>query len=171
MGLFDFLSGGSKPAADRNRATTPALRTALLAINRDTAPFVVRDGAPDHCDLVAEWRIADAAWYEIFAKAGIERVFAVLMKFDEDSGQVRAVDREYEIEWRAGIPELSLSAKGFRGQSWEMSTETVYAFNEEDLHWGKVYSYNFKTDEIKKPLIAAAKDAGWGWRGVAFGKL
>ena len=93
------------------------------------------------------------------------------MKFDEDSGQVRAVDREYEIEWRAGVPELSLSAEGFRGQSWEISTETVYAFREEDLSWGKVYSYNFNTDEIRKPLIAAAKEAGWGWRGVAFGKL
>jgi len=60
---------------------------------------------------------------------------------------------------------------GFRGQKWEMSTETVWAFREEDLSWGKIYSYNFKTDEMKKPLEAAAKAAGWGWRGVAFGKL
>lgn len=171
MGLFDFLTGGTTQPTDRNRATTPALRSALLALNRDTAPLQIRDGAPEDCDLVAEWKIVDAAWYEIFAKAGIKRVFAMLMKFDEDAGQVRAVDREYEIEWRAGIPELSLAAQAFRGQTWEMSTETVYAFDEKDLHWGKVYSYNFKTDEIKKPLMAAAKDVGWGWRGVAFGKL
>jgi hypothetical protein len=27
------------------------------------------------------------------------------------------------------------------------------------------------TRELKTPLIEAAQAAGWGWRGVAFGKL
>lgn len=171
MGLFDFLTGGSKPPADRNRAPTPTLRDALLGLNRDTAPFRIRDGAPEKVDLVAEWKIVDARWYEIFAKAGTKRVFKVLMKFDEDSGQVRSVDQEFEVEWRAGVPELTASASGFRGQKWEASFEAVYAFREEDLHWGKIYQYRFNTDEIKKPLVEAARDAGWGWRGVAFGKL
>lgn len=171
MGLFDFLTGGSKPATDRNRAATPDLRKALLAINRDTAPFHIRDGAPEKVDLVAEWKIVDARWYEIFAKAGTKRVFKVLMKFDEDSGQVRSVDQAFDVEWRAGVPELSAAAEAFRGQKWEVSYEAVYAFDEKDLHWGKVYQYAFKTDEMKKPLQAAVKAAGWGWRGVAFGKL
>ena len=57
MGLFDMFSGGSKPSADRK--TTAALREALLAVNRDTAPFLIRDGAPEKCDLVAEWKIGN----------------------------------------------------------------------------------------------------------------
>lgn len=171
MGLFDFLTGGSKPSSDPNRAPTPSLREGLLDLNRDAAPFSIRDGAPEKVDLVAEWRIVDAAWYEVFAKAGIKRVFKVLMKFDEDAGQVRSVDQEFMVEWRAGVPELTAAAEAFRGQKWEASFEAVYAFDEEDLHWGKVYQYRFNTSEIKKPLVAAAREAGWGWRGVAFGKL
>jgi hypothetical protein len=176
MGLFDIFTGGAKPPGDRNRQTTVALRDALLAVNRDTAPWRVRDGAREKVDLVAEWKIADAAWYETFSKAGVKRVFKILMKFDEDTGQVRAVDQEYSVEWRAGRPALSalggeVKLSGFRGQKWEISSETVWAFREEDLSWGKVYSYSFNSGEMKKPLTAAAKAAGWGWRGVAFGKL
>ena len=177
MGLFDLFTGGSRPGGAR--IGKAELREALLAVNRDGAPWQVRDGAKEKVDLVAEWKIVDAAWYETFAKAGVKRVFKILMRFDEASGQVRSVDQEFEVEWRAGVPSLNdLSVigggaefKGFRGQAWEMSTETVWAFREEDLSWGKVYSYNFKSDEMKKPLEAAAKAAGWGWRGVAFGKL
>lgn len=170
MGLFDWMTG-SKPAPPGvPRLAVPALRKGLLAINRDTAPFKVRDGKPEGVDMVAEWRIVDAQWYEIFAKAGIQRVFKVLMKFDETKGEVRAVDQSWEVEWRAGVPVLTATAEGFRGQSWEKSFEAVYAFRE-DLSWGEVYSYKFDTDEIKKPLVAAAQAAGWGWRGVAFSKL
>lgn len=170
MGLFDWMTGSKPAPPGAPRLPVPTLRDHLLAIKRDTAPFTVRDGAPEGVDLVAEWRIVDARWYEIFAKAGIKRVFKVLMKFDEAKGEVRAVDQSWEVEWRAGAPVLSATAKGFRGQSWEKSFETVYAFRE-DLSWGEVYSYKFDTDEIRKPLVAAAGKAGWGWRGVAFGKL
>lgn len=170
MALFDWLTG-SKPAHKGVPRLSPEkLRAGLLAVNRDTAPFVVRRGTAEKVDLVAEWKIVDAEWYEIFAKAGIERVFKVLMKFDEVAGEVRAVDQEWEVEWRAGVPALSARAEGFRGQKWEKSFETVYAFRE-DLSFGKVYEYSFSTSEIKGPLIEAAHKAGWGWRGVSFGKL
>ena len=84
---------------------------------------------------------------------------------------VRAVDQEWQVEWRAGIPDLSLAASAFRGQKVEMSFGTAYAFREEDLRYGKVYDYRFNTKELKAPPIEAAQQAGWGWKGVAFGKL
>lgn len=171
MGIFDWLTGTKAAPKGVARQPVAALREALLGVNRPTAPFQVRDGAPEKCDLVAEWKIVDAAWYEIFAKAGIEKVFKVLMKFDEAKGEVRAVDQEFTVEWRAGVPTLGASLEAFRGQTWEMSSETVWAFKEEDLTFGKIYSYKFATPEIKDPLREAAQKAGWGWRGVAFGKL
>ena len=170
MGLFDWLTGTKAAPAGVERQPVSELRTRLLAVNRDTAPFTVRDGAPEGVDLVAEWKIVDASWYEIFAKAGLEKVFKVLMKFDEANGEVRAVDQEWEVEWRAGVPSLSLAASGFRGQKKEISFGTAYAFRE-DLSYGQVYEYRFNTKELKNPLIEAAQQAGWGWRGVAFGKL
>ncbi len=171
MGLFDWITGTKKPPAGVERQPPEKLREALLAVNRDTAPFLVRDGAPEGVDLVAEWKIVDARWYEIFAKAGIERAFKVLMKFDEARVEIRAVDQEWQVEWRAGVPSLALAASAFRGQKVEMSFGTAYAFREEDLSFGKVYEYRFNTRELKAPLIDAAQAAGWGWRGVAFGKL
>ena len=160
---------GPGPAADR-RLPAARLRAGLLAINRDTAPFVIRDGTPEGVDLVAEWRIVDAKWYEIFAKAGLERVFRVLMKFDPERGEVRTVDEAWDVEWRAGVPTLSLAGRTFTGQRWERSFGTAYAFRENG-RYGQVYHYRFDTGELKGPLRQAVRRAGWRWRPVSFGAL
>lgn len=170
MGLFDVFTG-SKPAASGVAKRSAAdLRTALLALNRDTAPWQVRDGAAENCDLVAEWRIVDARWYEIFAKASLAKAFKVLMKFDEAAGEVRSVDQEWTVEWRAGVPSLSLAASAFRGQKTEISFGTAIGFRE-DFSPGVIYEYRFATKEIKEPLQEIVTSSGWGWKGVSFGKL
>lgn len=171
MGMFDFITGSKSAPAGVARVSPAELKARILGLNRETAPWQVRDGAPEGVDLVAEWRIVDARWYEIFAKAGLEKAFQVLMKFDADKGEVRAVDREWTVEWRAGVPSLNLAVDTFRGQKVEMSFETAYAFREDDLTYGKVYEYHFSTKELKEPLREAALAAGWGWKGVAFSKL
>jgi len=170
MGLFDWLTGNKPAPSGVKRQSEAKLKAALMAVNRKSAPFKVRSGKAEKVDLVAEWKIVDAQWSGIFAEAGIKRVFTVLMKFDEAKGEVRAVDREYEVEWEAGVPTLWLKGSAFRGRKWEKSFETVYAFRE-DGSFGKIYDYRFDTSEIHKPLIAAAHKAGWGWRSVAFAKL
>ena len=160
---------GPGQAADR-RQPAARLKSDLLAINRNTAPFVIRDGTPEGVDLVAEWRIVDAAWYEIFAKAGLERVFRVLMKFDPGRGEVRTVDEAWDVEWRAGVPTLSVAGSTFTGQQWERSFGKAYAFRENG-RYGEVYYYRFDTDELKSPLKEAVRRAGWRWRAVSFGAL
>jgi hypothetical protein len=170
MGLFDFITGSKSPAAGIAKQPAATLRTALLALNRESAPWHVRDGAPEGVDLVAEWKIVDARWYEIFAKASLTKVFKVLMKLDETKGEVRAVDQEWTVEWRAGVPALSLSAEAFRGQKVEMSFGTAIGFRE-NFSPGVIYDYRFTTAEIKTPLQETALANGWRWQGVAFGKL
>lgn len=170
MGLFDLFTGSKTPAPGVTRIPAADLRTALLALNRDSAPWQIRDGAPEGCDLVAEWKIVDARWYEIFAKASLSKVFKVLMKFDEAKGEVRAVDQEFTVEWRAGVPALSASVEAFRGQKMEMSFGAAYGFTE-SLAPGQIYNYRFATKELKQPLQDLAARSGWGWKGIAFGKL
>lgn len=170
MGIFSWLTGSPRPPAGVAREPVAALRKRLLALNRDSSPVMIRDGKAEGVDLVAEWKIVDAKWYEIFAKAGIQRVFKVLMKLDETRGEVRSADQEWSVEWRAGVPDLSLAGSAFRGRKWEKSFESVYAFRE-DGSWGEIYSYKFDTGEIKGPLHKAVAEGGWGWKGVAFGKL
>jgi hypothetical protein len=94
MGMFDWLTGTKRPAAGVVPKSATEVRSALLAVSRPTAPFVVRDGAPEQVDLVAEWRIVDASWYEILAKAGLKKVFKILMRLDPQKHEVRAVDQD-----------------------------------------------------------------------------
>ena len=171
MGLLDKLKGTKKPADGVAPQSEADVRAALLAINRETAPFVVREPTGDeNADLVAEWKIVDAKWYETFAKASLEKVFKVLMRFDAEKNEVRAVDQEWSVEWRAGVPSLSLTAEKFRGQKTSVEFGQAFAFTE-TLEYGEVYKYKFATGEIKGPLSEAVTNAGWTWKAVAFGKL
>ncbi len=170
MGLFDFLTGTKRPPKGTPPAPMADVEAAILGVNRDTAPFQVRRDDSGKADYVAEWKIVDAAWYEIFAKAGLKKVFRIYMKLDPEAKAVRAVDEEWSVEWRAGVPKLTIAAEAFRGQKKEFSFGTAYAFTEE-LRPGVVYNYKFSTGEIKTPLQKAVTGKGWIWRGVAFGRL
>jgi hypothetical protein len=167
MGLFGF---GKKPDKSAPVLSADEVRRRLLALNRETAPYQIVDGSSENVDLIAEWKIVDARWYEIFAKANLTKIFRIYMKFDEAKHQVRAKDEEYTLEWRAGVPSLSISVSKFQGQSTSIEFGTAYAFTEE-LQPGTVYQYRFSTKEIKKPIQEAVAACGWTYKGIAFGKL
>jgi len=170
MGLFDIFTGTKRPKSGTKTLSADDLRAAIMAVNRDTAPYQITPCSDGSCDFIAEWRIVDAKWYEVFAKAGLKKVFRMKMRIDESAHEVRSVDEDYTVEWRAGVPHLSLEASGFRGQKSEVSFGTAYAFTEE-LRPGQVYKYRFNTSELKKPVQEAVTNAGWSWKPVAFGKL
>ncbi len=167
MGLFGF---GKK--ADKNAPVLSVVevRERLLTLNRETAPYQIIDGASENVDLIAEWKIVDAKWYELFAKAGVKKVFRIYMKFDAAKHEVRGKDEEFTVEWRAGVPSLSIAASKFQGQMTSVEFGTAYAFTEE-LKPGVVYNYRFSASEITKPIQEAVAACGWGYKGVAFGKL
>lgn len=170
MGLFDFFTGTKRPKSGVPAAPLIDVGTAIMGVNRDSAPFQITACTDNSCDFFAEWRIVDATWHQIFAKAGLKKVFRIKMRLDESNHEVRSVDEEFTVSWKAGIPSLSLAASGFRGQKTEMSGGLAYAFTEKG-EFGEVYNYRFNSKEMKKPLQKAVTDSGWTWRGVAFGKL
>jgi len=167
MGLFGF---GKKSDKNTVALAVEDVRQRLLALNRETAPYQIIDGASKNVDLIAEWKIVDAQWYELFAKANLTKVFRIYMKFDAEKHQVRSKDEEFTVEWRAGVPALSISATKFQGQMTSVEFGAAYAFTEE-LKPGVVYKYRFSTSEIKKPIQEAVTACGWDYKGVAFGKL
>ena len=167
MGLFGF---GKKPDKNMPVLSAGEVRQRLLTLNRETAPYQIIDGAPQNVDLIAEWKIVDAKWHEIFAKANLTKVFRIYMKFDAAKHEVRGKDEEFTVAWRAGVPSLSISATKFQGQMTSVEFGAAYAFTEE-LKPGVVYNYRFSTSEIKKPIQKAVAACGWGYKGVAFGKL
>jgi hypothetical protein len=174
MKFFDWLSDWmtviKRPAAGVPAKTPAEVRTDLLALNRRTAPFIVRDGTPENVDFVAEWRIVDAKWYEIFAKAGLKKGFKVLMKLDEQAKEVRSIDEMQSVEWRAEGLSLSWEKEISRGQIKQYSYGRAFAFTEHGPY-GEVYHYKFVSGELKTPLQDAVTKAGWVWRGIPFGRL
>ena len=170
MGLFDFFTGTKRPAAGTPPALADDVKAAILGVNRETAPFQIMPDDSGKGDFMAEWKVVDAKWHEIFAKAGLQKTFRIYMKLDPLKHEVRAVDEEYTVSWRAGVPTIALAVSKFRGQKQEVSFGAAYAFTEE-FNPGEVYNYRFNTNEIKKPLQEAVTSNGWTWRGVGFGKL
>jgi hypothetical protein len=149
---------------------TQDLYARLMALNRPTAPFRIMDGRAEGVDLIAEWKIVDAQWYEIFAKANLTKVFRIYLKLYPATREVRAMDREYTVQWRAGIPSLGAEASFFKGQKSSVSFGIGTGFTE-NLAPGVVYKYKFNTNELKQPIQQVIAASGWTYKGVAFGKL
>lgn len=135
------------------------LKKRLLALNDEKKPFHLIDGGSE-ADVIAEWKIVDAKWYEFFAKAGLSRTFQVFLTLNEDTHLVTTFDKEYDVQWSAGVPTISASAEMFIGQKAEKSFEATFGFRE-DGTFGKIYEYKFNTEELKRPLRAAVKEVGW----------
>jgi hypothetical protein len=159
-----------KPSASIPALPAQEFKSRLLALNRATAPYQIVDGQSENVDLIAEWKIVDVQWYEIFAKASLTKVFRIYMKFDPQKNELRAQDHEYTVSWRAGVPSLSLAVSSFKGQMTSVEFGAAYAFTE-TLAPGQVYKYRFNTNELKKPIQEAATACGWTYKGISFGKL
>lgn len=161
---------GKKPSMNVPALTVDEIKARLLGLNRPSAPFRIVDGQPEGVDLVAEWKIVDASWYEIFAKAKLEKVFRIYMKLEAGKNEVRAQDHEYSVQWSAGVPSLKLAASTFKGQMTSVEFGTGFAFSE-TFAPGQIYKYKFNTNELKKPIQDICTSCGWSFKGIAFGKL
>jgi hypothetical protein len=170
MSLLDVLTSTKRPPAGIPVLSADEVRKRLLSVSRPTAPWRVIDGASEGVDLIGEWKIVDASWNAIFARAGLTKTFNIFMRLHPEAHEVRAVDREYTISWAAGLPTVRLAVSAFRGQSQTIEFGKAYAFTE-TLAPGRVYNYRFDTNEIKKPIQESVNSCGWTYKGVAFGKL
>lgn len=170
MGIFDFLSSTKRPHRGTPVLSDREVQDKLLGLNRPTAPYRIIDGSTEGVDLIAQWNIVDAEWYEVFAKAGLSKIFKIYLKLDPHAHQVKAMDQEYTVSWSAGVPRLSLSVSSFKGQMQSVEFGAAYAFTE-TLAPGQVYKYRFDTREIKKPIQDVVTGCGWTYKGIAFGKL
>ena len=165
MGFFS-----KKPSGKITALPPQEVIEKLVALNRPTAPFQILPGQAENVDLIAEWKIVDANWYEIFAKAHLSKVFRIFMKLDPEKKELRAQDHEYSLSWSAGVPSLTLAVSSFKGQSTSIEFGTGFAFTE-NLAPGQVYKYKFNTNELKKPIQEVLAACGWTYKGISFGKL
>ena len=151
-------------------ACSERLINALLALNRNDLPFRIIDGRPEGVDLIAEWKLVDAEYHALFARAGVKRVFRIFMKLDPASRTVRAKDQEYGVRWSNGVPTV-LAGSYFQGQKWTLRSHGEIALRKDTRKPGVVVNHSFSTAEIKNPIKSAIKEAGWRYKGVAFRSL
>ena len=175
MGLFDKLKGIKEPEEGVAPVPPQDLFQRLLQLNNDQVPFTVTQGpGGENGDLVAEWKIVDAQWLEIFAKAGIEKTHKIYMTLNPSDNEVRVLEESLDVAWRAGVPEISMSAEAFRGKTFgSKSFGTAYAFKGVNpLDYGQVYEYRFDVSEMKDPIASVVTGSGWTFRPVVSkGKL
>lgn len=170
MGLWDWLTSTKHPEPGTAVCSREDVLENILAVNRPTAPFQIIDGSAENVDLIAEWKIVDADWYEVFAKAGLKKAFRVYMKFDDAENHVRTKDEQTIVSWSAGVPNFHFSGSKSWGQMKSFQFGSAYAFTEE-LRPGEVYNYRFSSSELKRPIQDAVTSCGWTYKGIAFGKL
>jgi hypothetical protein len=163
MGILDFLRGIKRPESGMAQQPRDELQRRLLALQHEQVPFTIRPD--DESDLVAEWRIVDASWYEIFARAGLKKTHRIYLRLDEGRHEVRALEESWEVEWEAGVPRLSLSIQKQQGRTLgSRSFGTGYAFKGVNpLSFGEVYDYRFDVSEMKDPIVHTVLAGGWTW--------
>ena len=175
MGLLDKLKGIREPRSGVAPVSPAELQERLLALNNDEVPFTLRSGAGgEEGDVVAEWKIVDADWYEIFAKASLEKTHTIRLGLDSKSNEVRVLEETRDVEWRAGVPAISGSIEVFRGRTLaSKSFGTAYAWKGVNpLDYGQVYEYSFNVAEMKDLIAEIVTQNGWTYRPVmSRGKL
>ncbi|MFE7778716.1 hypothetical protein ACFU5O_33540 [Streptomyces sp. NPDC057445] len=170
MGLFDRLTGTKRPAGDIAQQSAEHVRAALLGLSRPDLPYVVRDGAPEGAELVAEWRLMESAWQTFFVRSQVSRAVQIRMRLVPSSHEVRALDRQWEVTWVAGKPRLMMSPEYTRGQVHTVSKRwTIGRGADGGLETTETFC--FDNTALKSPLQDAVLAAGWTWRAVVTGKL
>ena len=161
MGFMDSLKGITRAKTGVSPLSKEELLVKLLGLNSEELPFKVEKGS--EADLLAQWKIVDASWYEIFAKANLEKAHKIWLSLDENEKTVRVLEESYSVAWRAGIPAFSLEMEKFQGRSIGSKSFGIgYAFKGPDpLSFGKVYQYRFDVSEMKRPIIEIVTGSGW----------
>lgn len=140
----------------------------LLALNSSDLPWQIRRGEKE--DLVAEWKVVDAKWLDIFAANKINLVHKIRIKLG--NGVAHAQDIERKVSYRVGVdgkPTADFHWSGHRGidfyqYDWNAAYGVIY--KEGKLKVDFAYKYKFNLQEMKNPLIEVITENGWTWKGA-----
>ena len=168
MRLIDRLVGLRTPAPGTPPGEPAAVRRALMALDRPTAPYAVREARPgEDADLVAEWRVFEPAWAPVFERAGLAESLSILMWLRPAEREVRCLHWSRALRWRDGAAERSSGFKLTLGATASVAFGVAPAFVE-TLPDGTAIRYRFDATEVRRPLERAVTSQGWSWRGVGF---
>lgn len=159
--LIPFMQSMAKRVFHFKGQGTPisekALRAMILNINELEAPVMIQE---KNGRLIATWNYLDARWWEILAKAGLEKVYELHMKINDDRKTVTMIDIHKSVSWRAGPSQVRLRGGFFRGISTTYEIGKQWGIKE-NFKPGKIYDYKFSSGEIKYPIMNSILKNGW----------
>ncbi|MEU6354005.1 hypothetical protein ABZ896_32520 [Streptomyces sp. NPDC047072] len=170
MGLFDKLTGTRRPADGVASAPAEEVLTALLGLNRSDVPYVIRDGAAEGAELVAEWRLSEPVWQPLFLGSQLSRAVRISMRLDRADREVRALEEGWAVERVGNPPRIQISSAYTRGPGRTVSSYRKIQHGDDGRLEAKEY-FHFDSSELRAPLRATVLKLGWTWRGVVFGRL
>ncbi len=129
------------------------LQNALLGLGSDETPFGVE--RLDDGRVVCSWKIAEARWYEFFAKVSLREDYQLQLLLIEADKAVRAIEVSKRARRRVSLNRFEASWFGFRG--WSIaSVQKSKAWGVKDLfplQIGKLYDIDFASRMFRAPVL------------------
>ncbi|MFD7408359.1 hypothetical protein ACFV7R_38195 [Streptomyces sp. NPDC059866] len=170
MGLFDKLTGTKHPDDGVAPRSAEEVRAALLGVNRPDVPYIIRNGAAEGADLVAEWQMAEPTWVAIFVQSQLTRAVRIRMRLVPENHEVRALEESWEVTQVGNPPRLKISGAYSRGPDRTVSRHyTIKRGENGGLE--ATETFHFNGTDLRNPLQDAVLKSGWTWRSVIFSKL
>ena len=127
----------------------------------DGSPYAVT-GTEHGFDVQVD--VADARWYSLFRKEGLNRTFVHHVRVDDAKRSYTITDDSRTVAWEVGldgkVPVLRGSAERTVGRTIELGRKKVWAWDEK-LRYGKVLDYTLNTEESRALIRTAAQELGY----------
>ncbi len=149
-----FFPGEGQPVSEDE------LRSLIKSINEFDAPVMVQEKGDQ---LVVTWKYIDAKWWEILAKSGLEKIYELHIKFNNQKKEATFIDVNKSVSWRASPTEVSIHGGFFRGVIFAYEIGKRWGIKE-NFQIGKVYDYKFTPQEIRNPVMNTTLQHGWAVR-------
>lgn len=171
LGLFNRLVRVA-PDPSVVPASAEAMRALLLGLNSEALAWTITAApAGSRADLVAEWRLADAAWWGVLNRSGLRRSYRVSIRLVPSLHEVRIFEESGTVSWSAGAgvsPLVHWSMSFFRGiVLFERAREIAYGITEVDTpRLDRAVDYDFDPWRLKGPILRVAVEHGWAYAPV-----
>ena len=111
------------------------------------------------------------AWYEIFAKARLEKTHRILLRLDDAKREVRRWNSPRPSSGEPACRASRSRPKSSGPHPCQQVIRHAYAFTGVNpLAYGEVYNYRFDVSEMKDPIVTTITAGGWSWVPVTTGK-
>ena len=149
------------PAVGVAPVSRDELEGALLGLGSDEVPFGVE--RLDDGRVVCSWKIAEARWYEFFAKVSLREDYQLQLLLIDADKVVRAIEVSKRARKRVSLNRFEASWVGFRG--WSIANvHKSKAWGMKDLfplQVGKLYDIDFSSRMFRAPVLELVTARGW----------